>query len=69
LPTADSLEKEEEKDVDNFLDQLCIYGKKNESCKIEAFLSFIYRQTSFTLIIFSGSTSSFIGFMKNIEIL
>jgi len=28
LPTADSLEKEEEKEVDNFLDQLCIYGKK-----------------------------------------
>jgi len=27
LPTADSLEKEEEKEVDNFLDQLCIYGK------------------------------------------
>jgi len=26
LPTADSLEKEEEKEVDNFLDQLCIYG-------------------------------------------
>jgi len=28
LPTADSLEKEEEKEIDKFLDQLCIFGKK-----------------------------------------
>jgi len=40
LPTADSFEKEEEKEVDNFLDQLCIYGK-NYNFWIKGLLSFI----------------------------
>jgi len=39
LPIADSLEKEEEKEIDDFLDQLCIYGK-NYKFWIRGFFKF-----------------------------